>query len=89
MKSYWITHQNKKIFYARYDNLSLEDLQQEMNAAVKEVNQHAPDSVLLLIGIYSPAIGIGKAGTGKSDWIARKALIPFNSAESMTEARAA
>jgi hypothetical protein len=59
MKSYWISHQNKKIFYARYDNLSLEDLQQEMSAAAKEVNQHAPDSVLLLINttgtIISPA----------------------------------
>jgi hypothetical protein len=59
MKSSWMTYQDKKIFYARYDNLNLEDLQKEMNAAVEEVRRQQPDSVLLMINtagtIITPA----------------------------------
>jgi hypothetical protein len=49
LKSNWETYKGKKVFYARYDHLTFEELQVEMRAAEKEVIQHPADSVLLLI----------------------------------------
>ncbi len=56
MKSVWETHKGKKIFYARYDHLSLEEVRSEVAAVEKEMLKQPPDSVLLLVDITGTII---------------------------------
>jgi hypothetical protein len=56
MKSSWEAYKGKKIFYARYDHLTLEELQTEINFVKNEVIQQSPDSMLALINVAGTII---------------------------------
>jgi Holliday junction resolvasome RuvABC endonuclease subunit len=60
MKSYWEMHQGKRIFLARYDNLTFEDYQAECAAVELEMFKQPTNSVLIVVNIQgiviSPAV---------------------------------
>jgi hypothetical protein len=49
MKSYWETYKGKKIFYARYDHLTIEAVRTEVVDVEKEMLKSPLGSVLLLV----------------------------------------
>ena len=51
MQSTWETHKGKKIFFARYGHLTIEDYRAEIDAVEKEMLRQPRDSVLLLVDI--------------------------------------
>ncbi len=53
MKSHWITHKGKKIFYADYSNLGADtaSLRAEAQAVVDVVSQEPPQTVLTLSNV--------------------------------------
>lgn len=49
MKSSWKIYQGKRIFFARYDKLTIEELRSEIGAAEKAILYQPSGSVLMLI----------------------------------------
>jgi threonine aldolase len=49
MKSYWENYKGKKIFFARYDHLSIEQVRTEVVDVEREMLKSPPASVLLLV----------------------------------------
>lgn len=49
MKSSWETYKGKKIFYARYDHMTVEEVRTEVNAIKKYIIQNMDKSTLVLV----------------------------------------
>ncbi len=49
MKSSWETHKGKKIFFARYDHLPIDEYRAEIVAVEQELFQQPKSSVMLLV----------------------------------------
>jgi hypothetical protein len=50
MKSTWETYKGKRIFYCRYDHLTLSEGREEVPLAEKEIFSQPKSSVLLMVG---------------------------------------
>ena len=57
MKSYWTTHQGKKIFCAHYDHLTLDQLRVEINDAVSAMRTQPESSMLTFVDVRGTLIG--------------------------------
>jgi hypothetical protein len=49
MKSTWITHKGKRLFYGRYDHLTFHQAREEIAEVDNEFGRQPPQSVLLLV----------------------------------------
>ena len=56
MKSSWEPYQGKRLFFAHYDHLNMQDLNIELGSAEKEILQQPTGSVLLLADVTGTII---------------------------------
>ncbi len=87
MKSVWETYKGKRIFYAHYDHLTMEDFRAEVVAVEEEVFKQPKNSILLLVDITSQIISPEVLNLSKNTalhcqpWLRKTAIIGVTGAK--------
>jgi hypothetical protein len=83
MKSHWITHQGRRMFYADYSNFgtNLDALQAELDTVVAALSQEPPGSVSVLNNMQGNIVAPGvtallrEAVTKTNPYVRKRAVI--------------
>jgi hypothetical protein len=80
MKSHWMTHKGKKVFYADYSNMNPEELSVEGASIVSVLSKMPKDSVLSLVDVRGTfgtrdAMNILKGITSKTKFYVHKRAV--------------
>jgi hypothetical protein len=89
MKSHWITHQGRRIFYADYSNFgtNLAALQVELDAVAAVLSQEPPDSVIVLNNMQGNIVAPGvtaqlrEAVAKTNPYVRKRAVIGLGGAQ--------